>query len=183
MDDDFKFFLISGKARHGKTTLANMMADCYRDRGVEVVVTSYAKYIKMYATELTSWDGNPDSKPRELLQQMGTDIRKKFGKRDFFIKRLDEDLDIYKNYVNIVFIDDARMPIEIDYFKEKYGSKVKCINILRPNFENDLNILQRAHETEVGLDNYDTYDYTIVNDKSLDDLCEKARDLVGRIEN
>ena len=179
MKENLKIFLISGKARHGKTTTGNMIKDCYMEQDKKAVLTSYGKYIKMYVKELTDWDGNLDTKPRTLLQELGTGIiREKLGKNEFFVKRLDEDMDIYNEYVSSVIIDDVRLPIEMDYFKEKYSDKIICIHINRPNFENDLNAKEQAHVTEIGLDNYTDYNYTIINDGTLEDLRVKVQNII-----
>lgn len=182
MKNNLKIFLISGKARHGKTTLAHDIKEYYESIGLRCVATSYAKYIKMYATEITKWDGREDTKPRELLQQLGAEvIREKLGKKDFFVKRLHEDMELYSIYLDVVVIDDARTPLEIDYFKELFKENVISIKIIRPNFKNDLSDSERNHITEVGLDNYENYDYTIMNDASLDDLKLATGELLKEI--
>ena len=137
----------------------------------------------MFAQELTDWDGNPETKPRQLLQDLGTGIiREKLGRNDFFVKRIDEDFDVYNEYVNTVMVDDVRLPIEMDYYLERYPERIKTIHIIRPDFENDLTGKQRQHVTEIGLDNYDKYDYTIMNDGTLDDLREKVCALIEGID-
>ncbi len=171
MKDNFKIYLISGKARHGKTTLAHYIKDYYNSVGKKCVATSFAKYIKLYACELTSWDGSEETKPRELLQQLGSEvIREKLKKNDFFVKRLHDDIDVYNLFADAAVIDDARLPLEIDYFKNIFKDKVVSIKIVRPHFQNNLSISEQNHMTEIGLDNYDLYDYTIVNDASLEEL-------------
>ena len=183
MKENLTIYLISGKARHGKTTTALMIKKYLEKKGIKSVVTSYGKYIKMYTKEITDWDGNEENKPRDILQQLGTEIiREKLGKNEYFVRRLDEDMDIYNEFVSAVMIDDVRLPIEIDYFKEKYPSRVKTIHIERKNFENDLSIEQKNHATEVGLDNYFKYDYTILNDGTLDDLNDKVEKLIEGID-
>lgn len=182
MKDNLKIFLISGKARHGKTTLAHDIKEYYESIGLKCVATSYAKYIKMYASEITEWDGREETKPRELLQHLGADvIREKLGKKDFFVKRLQEDIELYRLYSAAVVIDDARTPLEIDYFKELFKDDVISIKIIRPDFQNDLSKSEQKHITEVGLDNYENYDYTIMNDASLDDLKLAASELLKDI--
>jgi len=137
----------------------------------------------MYVKELTDWDGRDETKPRDLLQNLGTGIiREKLGRNDFFVKRLDEDFDVYNEYVNAVMVDDVRLPIEMEYFLEKYPERIVTIHIIRPNFDNALTSTQKSHVTEVGLDNYNDYDYTIMNDGSLDDLREKIDELIERID-
>ncbi len=183
LKENLTIYLISGKARHGKTTSANMIKDYYKSLGKNSLVTSYGKYIKMYVKEITDWDGRDETKPRELLQSLGTEvIRKKLGKEDFYVKRLDEDMDVYNEFVEAVMIDDVRLPIEIEYFKERYPERIKTIHIIRPEFESELTGKQKSHITEVGLDNYSDYDYTILNDGSLEDLREKINTLIEGIE-
>lgn len=183
MKENLTIYLISGKARHGKTTTANMIKDHFKEKGLTTVVTSYGKYIKMYVKELTDWDGSDETKPRDLLQSLGTGvIRQKLGKNEFFVQRMDEDLDVYNEYVPAVMIDDVRLPIEIEYFKKRYPERVKSIHIIRPNFETELNTKQQSHITEIGLDGYNDYDYTITNDGSMDDLRAKVYKMIGEIE-
>ena len=55
------------------------------------------------------------------------------------------------------------------------------INIVRPNYDNHLNAKELKHRTEVGLDNYDNYEYKIVNDGSLEDLSNKIRKIVDEV--
>ncbi len=182
MKENLAIVLISGKAKHGKTTFANMLKEEHALIGRKAVATSYAKYLKLYAKELTDWDGTNDSKPRKFLQDLGTEIRVSLKKPEFFVKRLDDDIDVYSRYVSAVIIDDARLPLEIEYFKNKYPNQVKTIKIVRPNFANNLNELEQTHETENKLDNYETFDYNIINDGTLEDLRTKAHDLLERIE-
>ena len=113
-----KVFLISGKARNGKDTMANFNVDYYAKNNKKTVKTGYAKYIKMFATELTDWDGSEETKSeyRSFLQDLGTQvIRQKMNRPDFFVKRIVEDIFVYENYVEAVIIADVRFPIEIDY--------------------------------------------------------------------
>lgn len=183
MKENLKIFLISGKARHGKTTSGNIIKKYYENQNEKAVLTSFGKYIKMFVREITDWDGNPDTKPRTLLQELGTEvIRKKLGKNDFFVRRLLEDIEVYNEYVNAVIIDDVRLPIEMDFYKEKYPEKLVCIHIERPNFESDLNEKELKHATEVGLDDYTDYDYVIKNDGSIEDLKEKIFKIMDEVK-
>ena len=44
------------------------------EKGKKVIFSRAGKYIKFYAMEITGWDGSEESKPRELLQTLGTDV-------------------------------------------------------------------------------------------------------------
>ena len=183
MKENLIIYLISGKARNGKTTTANMIKEYYEGKEKKSIVTSIGKYIKMYVKELTDWDGKDETKPRDLLQNLGTGvIREKLNRNDFFVKRLDEDFDVYNEYINAVMIDDVRLPLEMEYFLERYPERIVTIHIVRPDFENNLTNIQKSHVTEVGLDNYTNYDYTIMNDGTLDELRDKVYELIERID-
>ena len=72
-----KIFVISGKARHGKDTVALDIKEIYEKKGLRVINLAYGSYIKEYAKKISDWDGKEESKPRELLQELGTDVIRK----------------------------------------------------------------------------------------------------------
>lgn len=55
------------------------------------------------------------------------------------------------------------------------------IKIERPNYENNLNDTERKHITETALDNYDDYDYVLVNDGSIEELNEKVIKIIDGV--
>ena len=179
-----KIYLIGGKARNGKDTLANFIVDYYEKNNKKVVKTGYSKYIKMFAKELTDWDGSEETKAnyRSFLQELGTQIiRQKMNKFDFFVKRMAEDIEVYSHYVDAVIISDVRFPIEIDYIKERFND-VHSIRVIRPDFASELNKKELAHETEVDLSDDGVYDEVIIN-TTLDKLERDTIKLIERIDN
>ena len=81
-------YLICGKARHGKDTFSGFLKETYEANGKKAIITHLSKYIKYYAMEMTGWDLSDETKPRELLQKLGTDvIRQKLGKEKLFIEK------------------------------------------------------------------------------------------------
>ncbi len=177
-----EIYLISGKARNGKGTIANYIIDYYESIGKKAVETEYSKYIKMFARELTDWDGTEERKSeiRSFLQEIGTQvIRQKMNQPDFFVKRMAEDIKVYENYVDAVVISDVRFPIEIDYIKERFEN-VYSLRVIRPDFESELNTKQRAHETEVALSDEGEYDHIIIN-TTLDKLKIDVNELIERL--
>ncbi len=174
-----EIYLISGKARNGKDTLANYIIDYYNSVGKKAIRTGYSKYIRLYATELTEWDGKEETKAdyRSFLQDLGTQvIRQKMKRPDFFVKRMIDDIKVYEHYVDAVIIADVRFPIEIDDIKESF-SNVHSIRVIRPNFESELNTKQRAHETEVALSDDGDYDYVLIN-TTLEKLEKEIKEIV-----
>ncbi len=156
-----KVFLLCGKARCGKDTAANVIKKYYENKAI---ITSISKYIKLYAMEISAWTGSEIDKPRTLLQELGTDIvRDKLGKKDIYINRLLDDIDVYHYFSDIVVVKDIRFPREIELIKNKYPNTT-VIHIKRINFENELDEKQKNHPTEIALDNYHNFDYEIIND-------------------
>lgn len=166
-----KIILISGKAEHGKTTLANILKEKLESYGNKVAITRYALYLKEIAKNYCGWDGNKDAEGRELLQQLGTNvIRQKLNKPLFHVGRICEDIEITQDYYDYVIIDDVRYENEIYYPITMFGKdKVYTVRIIRFNkkddestFENSLTEEQRQHISEVSLDNF-TFDHRSPN--------------------
>ena len=153
-----RVFLIAGKAGCGKNEVAKIIKDNLDDS----VVTSFSKYIKLFALELTNWDGSDDNKPREFLQQMGDNLRA--HDKDFLTKRLLEDIEIYKNKgISNVIISDVRLVNEIEYFKNISNLEVITIRVNCDSSKRSLTDKEKKHHTEIALDNYNRFDYIIDN--------------------
>ncbi len=172
-----KIYLISGKARHGKDSLANFLKEELDNNGERVCFVRYAAYIKFYAKEYFGWDGEEETKPRELLQHLGTDIIRKQIDPLFHVNRILQDIKVLSFFYDTIIIPDVRTPEEILIPKENFD-KVVSINVFRPNFESELNQKEQAHLTEIGLDEFKDYDYKIINDKGLDELKDKALEII-----
>lgn len=176
-----KLYLVGGKARHGKDTFSSYLKEAYEENGKKVIVTQLSKYIKYYAREMTGWNLTEEDKPRELLQQLGTEvIREKLGKENLFIDRMIDDVEIFSCFYDAVIVSDVRFKKEIDGLKEAFPDAI-AIKIFRPNFDNGLTEEQKKHRTEIDLDDYDKFDVNITN-ITLDGLKEDARKLYAKYE-
>mgnify|MGYP003238027979 FL=1 len=114
--------------------------------------------------EMTDWDGSEESKPRDLLQELGTDvIRNKLNKAEMFIDRQLDDIEIYSYFYDAIIVPDIRLPREIESVREKFDNVV-VIKVNRINFETSLDNKQQTHITEVAMDNYNDVDYVVTND-------------------
>lgn len=176
-----KIYIICGKARHGKDTIAEMIRSSYRKREKEVLNIQYSTYIKEYAKKISNWDGSEETKPRELLQQLGTNVIRQNIDSLFFVNRILGDLQVYSYFFDCITISDARAKVEVDYPKKDF-EHVIAIHVTRPNFDNGLTEEQKNHFTEVDLDDYERYDYEVVNDGSLEDLRQKIEAIVSEVE-
>lgn len=173
-------FIVSGKANSGKDTTCEFIDNYIKLKGKNVVNLQFSYYIKMYAQVITGWNGQEDTKPRSLLQQLGTDVIRNKIDNLFFINRIIGDINVYSYYCDAITISDARLPEEIDLIDKAFDNVVK-IRIERPNFENNLDSKERKHLTETALDNYDNYDYVIINDGTLEDLNNKIEKIVKEV--
>lgn len=166
-----KIYLLSGKARNGKDTIADYLKEFYEKDGKKVIFSRAGKYIKFYAMEMTGWDGSEETKPRTLLQELGTEvIRNKLNKAEMFIERQIDDIEIYSYFYDAIIVPDIRLPREIDSIKEKFKNVV-TIKVERINFESNLSSSEQKHSTEIAMDNYKNFDYEVIND-TLDKLKE-----------
>lgn len=168
-----KIFVVAGKSGSGKGEVAKMINEFYTYKLKRCIITEYSKYLKLFAKELTDWDGVSANKPRDFLQQFGSEIRA--YDKYYFTKRMVEDINIYSKSVDVLIISDARMPEEIEELKENFDDVVSILveNQFAPS---KLTVAQQAHITEVALENYDDFDYIIANDE-----LEKTKEKVFKI--
>ncbi len=178
-----KIIVIAGKARTGKNTVADILNNLYTNDNKKVIISPYTKYLKEYIKEITGNNYTDDNKPRELLQQIGVEIiKEKLGKKDMFITRELDDIDIYSYFFDVIIIPDARFPKEIDIVKEHYNNTttIKVIS----NKENNMTNKEKRHITETALDNYDdkNFDY-IINNNDYSKLNKQVEDIYNNIKN
>jgi len=153
-----KILILSGKAKSGKNLAANLIEEYYASK--KCIQLSYAYYLKQYVKKITKWDGNENTKPRKLLQDLGIDLLKKQIDDKLLIRRICEDIKVYSYFYDIIIITDARLKDEIE-IPLKMFKNVKTIRITRENFDNELSNEEKKHITETDLDNYDNFDYVI----------------------
>ena len=175
-----KIYVICGKARHGKDTVALAIKKAYSDK--KVINLSYGSYIKEFARNISDWDGSDETKPRELLQHLGTEIIRNQIDKDFFIKRLCNDIRVYSYYFDVITISDARFPDEVIMPKKMFDDLI-AIKVVRDNFETSLSSKEQNHSTETALDEFDDYDYVIENNGSIEELDKKVFKIVKEVEH
>ncbi len=175
--EQMKIFLVSGRARNGKDTMSRMIAKKYEEMGKKVCFIQLMRPLKEYLKDYFGWDGSEETKPRETLQQMGTElIREELNKPLFFIDRLTEDIEILSHFFDVFMVTDVRLPLEIEELKKRFTSAVS-INITRTDYVDDLSFEEKKHYTETALDNYHDFDYQVLN-TSLSQLEKEVEKIV-----
>lgn len=175
-----KLFLIAGKARSGKNEVAKIIKNYFDDKEQKTVLTEYSKYVKLFAQEMTSWDGRSEKKPRTFLQEMGDFIRNNLKMPFLFIDRMKEDLKIYEKFYDNIVISDVRFSNEIEEMKKNYP-EVYSFYIVNEHGNYDLSEKEANHESENALDNYNHFDYIIINNekKWLKEKIEHVLELIN----
>lgn len=157
-------FCVCGKARSGKSLVGKYINDKLQEDGYKIIVSPYTKYLKKYISEITGQEITDDNKPRDLLQQISSEIIKgELGNNNFFINRQIEDIDLYSYFFDIVIIPDVRFPKEIEVLKERYENVIS-IGVNRVDYKSDLTLQQQKDKTEISLDNYQNYDFLLINE-------------------
>lgn len=168
-----KLILIAGKARSGKTETAKMLKQLLQEKGYKTVITEYSKYIKLFAKEFTDWDGVSEPKPRAFLQDFGYYIRHESASPDYFIERMKEDIRIYEKLIDVLIISDVRLVSEIE---EMAFLNPITIHVKNDNNLYDLSEKESQHETEHALDNFENFQYSIINKTT-----EEIQDILNKL--
>lgn len=175
-EEESKIIILSGKARSGKDTSLEILKKKYEQNGLKVISLFYASYIKEYAKKISNWDGSDETKPRTLLQVLGTDIIRNTIDDKFFINRIIEDIKVYSKFFDVIIIGDARFVEEIEDIKNNFCNVIS-VNIRREN-KDLLTKKEQLHITETALDNYENYDYVIENNGTIEELERKLEEMI-----
>lgn len=168
-----KIYMLAGKARNGKDTTGAYIKEYYENLGKKVSILQLSYPLKYYAGIVLGWDGSEETKPREFLQKLGTDVIRGQIDEKFLIKRLIDDIRVLSYFCDIIVVTDVRLPLEFEEVALAFDC-VKKVLIKRPNFESNLTGKEQKHITETALDNYNKYDFIINNDGTLEDLKRKV---------
>jgi len=173
---DIKLFILSGKARSGKTETAKIIENYYKEK--KCITISFAYYLKDYVKRITNWNGRENTKPRKLLQQLGIELIKNKIDNKLLINRILEDIEVFSYFYDIIIISDARLIDEIEDIKNRYHNSI-TIRINRET-HNNLTLDESNHITEIGLDNYKNYDY-IVNNTDYNTLVKEIEKILRSV--
>lgn len=172
-------FIIYGKARSGKSTITEYIKEYYNNKNIKSIDLMYAESIKNYAKKIMNWDGKEETKPRDFLQYLGTEIIRNKIDNNFFINRMLQDIEVYSYYYDVIIITDARLKEEIEVPYNKYE---KVIRIKIEGNNSDLTDKQKQHITETALNDYDEYEYKIINNGTLEELKNKINNILDEVK-
>lgn len=161
-----QFFCISGKARHGKDTVAQMMKEKLESLGKKVLIAHYADLLKYICRTFFGWNGEKDEAGRTLLQKVGTEAVRAHNP-DYWVNFITGIVSLFPDEWDYMIVPDCRFPNEVSKIVED-GYNATLFRVVRPDFESDLSEEQRQHASEVAMDGVQP-DYWLFN-TDLDSL-------------
>ena len=104
-----KVICISGKARHGKDTLAGILKNHLEDQGNRVLIAHFGDLVKYICEKFFDWDEQKDERGRTLLQYVGTDVVRT-QEPNFWTDFIKKVLTLFPDEWDYVLIPDCRFP-------------------------------------------------------------------------
>lgn len=181
----------SGKLGSGKNFIAEKLFATMLPKK-NTIIMALADHLKvdLCAKEKIAYEKifhKKDEQSRKLLQETATSIREQYGP-NVWIDILSTWIKIYtERGIERVIVTDLRYPNEIEWFKAQGGITFR-VNAPQRNLDQLVQEKTKGfqeiekHLSEIGLDNYQKFDYIIQNDyKDSLDVEDRVRDIVNKI--
>ncbi len=160
-----RVYLVSGKAGSGKTTFSKFCVSQVHN-GIVVPIASTIKHV----ATIMGWNGEKDAKGRRLLVELGK-IGREYD-QDLWVKLTVNNI-LADNEHGVFFIDDWRFKNEYYYITEHLPNyQITTIRIVRPNYTDPY--VDVTDATEIDLDDWGMFSYTINNSGTIEDLYKQA---------
>lgn len=173
------FICISGKAQNGKDTSAEIFKNELIIRGHSVLVIHQADLLKYICKAFFNWNGEKDEAGRTLLQRVGTNVIRKV-EPDFWVDFIAKVTGFFKDTWDYIIVPDTRFPNELEKLKAN-DANIFHVRVIREGFKSPLTEEQQQHPSETALDGIES-DFTLINDKGIDDLYGGVVSILDAIE-
>lgn len=184
-----KVYLLHAAARSGKNTCAEAMKEYYEATyHKRVLVIAFADYVKFVLEKYYDTPAVRTEEYRTRIQQFATDQVRTYNP-NFWGNVVADLLAATEQDWNTVIIPDWRFRNEYACLKAKLedcGTKIISVLIDRPNIEevDGMTEEQRNHDSERNLDNFQKFDYNIINETSqLQKTIQQLIDMIDKEEN
>lgn len=179
-----KVCLISGKAGHGKDTVAQSLKQLLEQQGEKVLIIKFGDAVKWFAREYYNYTGIKDVKERSLLQYIGTEMMRSYDKN--YWGRIVSEFIAANTDFTYALIPDWRFKSELKMIK-KHNKNIITVRVVRGNEDSlwvnpNMTAEQQQHISEIELDNFE-FDYIINNFGTYDDLNATVQDTLNLINN
>ena len=175
--------LIGSKAHSGKSFFSRNLESFLSNRNANIIRCSLSTYIRDIAKNDFFWDGIDTSESRKFMGEvyrLGSEIYPYHMARRVWERDIVPNL---KGSYNIIIVESFREVNNYTYFKmlqdKELIDKIITVNIKRPNFS-DISKQQESHISEVDLNEF-SFDCTILNDGTIEDLKNKAKEFANEL--
>ena len=169
---------ISGKARHGKDTVATFMQAQFEKDGLRTHITHYGDLVKFVAEKWAGWNGEKDEPGRRLLQYVGTDLIRAEAP-GYWVAFVAQMAHFFSDEYDVLLIPDCRFPDEL-LWAPGYAVRVERTGPNGEPFDNGLSEAAKNHASETSLDDY-PFRYVVHNDGGLTKLNAESAKLAAQI--
>lgn len=175
-----KVILISGKAGHGKDTVAQIIKEELESQNKKVLIIKFGDPVKWFAREYYQWNGNKDIQGRSLLQYIGTEMMRSYD--IYYWGRIVSEFIAANKDFDIALIPDWRFRSEKEAIRAA-NKNCHTLRVVRQNFINpNMTEEQLHHVSETELDG-ELFEHYIYNDGTIEDLKESVKILLDNWKN
>ena len=135
--------------------------------------------LKYICKAFFNWNGEKDEAGRTLLQQVGTNVIRKV-EPDFWVDFIAKVTGFFKDTWDYIIVPDTRFPNELEKLKAN-DANIFHVRVIREGFKSPLTEEQQQHPSETALDGIES-DFTLINDKGIDDLYGGVVSILDAIE-
>jgi hypothetical protein len=169
-----KIIGIVGKKGSGKDALMLALAK-HHEKVIRVAFADDLKeeVCRMFGITRTHLDNNKE-KFRRILQELGT-LRKEYNGNNYWVDKVREKINLHMANGDLVICTDCRFHHETALIKSLGG---KLVRVTRPSQKDDGD----THVSETEQEGI-AVDETVINDGSLSDLNNKAKELYAKVIN
>ena len=173
--------LLGYKMQRGKDTVGKVLTDefgftryAFADEIKKIVADIYdLSWEQLYTEKKNKLDSRYGTTPRQILQEFGREQRNRF--KDIWCSKVNKE--ISKNKSKRIVITDLRHLNEYEYFfklSKKENINLFTIRVSRPAFDLT-DMVGKEDISEIELDSFNEWDYTLLNDKDIVSIQEKTR--------
>lgn len=177
-------YMLHAAAQSGKNTVADIMKEQYESLGKRVIIIAEADYVKYVMEKYYGVTEFKTTEGRTRIQQFATDQCRRID-QNIWSDVVTNLLNVVKDDFDVVIVPDWRFINEYQNMSFRYPKIVRAVLISRPDVESIDNMTeaQRNHQSEVELDNYENFDYNIINQTGkLDDTISQVNQIIMKEE-
>lgn len=170
---------LTGKARSGKDTVAQMVVDWCKKNNKAPFTLAYADQLKNMVSRNFNYSEDNKEEGRHYLQEFGDLVR---GiEEDYFVHHVWHTIDLLKNNYDVFVITDTRYENELRPFP--YNLMYPIFNVYVDRDTNELGDKEKSHISEhmATNPNLEKFQVTIDNNGTLEDSAKQVEFMMETI--